>query len=434
MKFKRLLPILVLSASFLVACGDQNGTSSDVAKPDITIASDDSSTGDSKNNPVAWSENDLTVMSGYLTEGIYIPFPLGVTEKYTTEYSGFDEEDGNGVCFILVDSACGDLTVQYGAILSENGYTYDENNSSEGSDEDYAYYCYYKDVTTADGADCALCIQTDYNDYNEFEIYAWLESYETNPTYEEFPYEMINSTLGLSLSGSNFPSFELAEGEKYDGYSDDTGEYYYVGGYFDENTTDDDYVSAYETKLTEKGFVVSSEDGAATNAVLGVKIEYVAVEGYFLAQFESYVVLTPGDYTMTFLAEDFPDVGGGYNTTDTDLKKGNIKFKYAYAASSAGYIQFKKTLGYMYNVTDLGKINSIVVTASSKAGNYYGALSLYVDSSIINEVDSTKEVTPTVDGLTYTYTVTSDVGYFYLIDEANNASKNDSIVINYTIE
>ena len=425
MKLKRLLPILVLSASLLAACGDENAASSSSASPDITIAPDDSSS-----DPTSWSEDDLTIMNGYLPEGVTIPFPLGVTANYTTEWSGSDDDE---VCFILVDSECGDLTVQYGAILSSNDYVYDEDNSSDGSDGDYAYYFYYKDVTAADGTDYVLWVQTDYNDDNEFEVYAWVE--DISATYEAFPYEMINSTLGLSLSESNFPSFELAEGEKYDGYDDGgAGEYYYVGGYFDENVTDDDYVSAYEAKLTEKGFAVSSDDGTATNAVLGVEIEYIAVEGYFLAQFKSYVALTPGDYAMTFTAEDFPDVGGRYNESDTVLKKGNIKFKYAYVASTAGYIQFKKTSGYMYNVTDLGKINSIVVNVSSKAGSYYGALSLYVDSSIIKETDSAKEVTPTIDGLTYTYTIASDVGYFYLVDEASYASKNDSIVINYTIE
>lgn len=38
MKLKRLLPILVLSASILSACGDENAASSSSASPDITIA------------------------------------------------------------------------------------------------------------------------------------------------------------------------------------------------------------------------------------------------------------------------------------------------------------------------------------------------------------------------------------------------------------
>ena len=119
------------------------------------------------------------------------------------------------------------------------------------------------------------------------------------------------------------------------------------------------------------------------------------------------------------------------------FEKDGISFSHESVMPNGDAIQFrsaKKGAGTLYNTTSLGKIASVVVTISSKANaSYYGALSLYVSATPLTSIEGGTKVESTNDGTTWTYNVTGDYGYLYLIDETDYSSQNASIVINYAI-
>ena len=76
------------------------------------------------------------------------------------------------------------------------------------------------------------------------------------------------------------PSFQLSSGEKYDYYS--SSAFYYVGGNFSKEISDSIFASSYESSLTKAGY--EAKDGTAINSSIGLKVEYMAAQGYFLLQ------------------------------------------------------------------------------------------------------------------------------------------------------
>lgn len=417
MKNKATKLLLLLSSSvLLLSCCASDGSS--FREPSSSVNPDTSLHDDA---PTSWKSEDLADMASYLGEGNTIPFPLGFTADYVNA-SGTDED---GECFIVCDSACGDLSAQYEIALLDDGFAkYEDETVEEG------YHFYFKEVD--EGAN-ELWVQTDMYE-NDFEIYAWIEA--ATPTYETFPYEAINETFGLTLSEANLPSFAVAAGELYDGYAAEDGSYFFVGGLFDETTTDEDFVKSYETALTGKGYTVDSENAMAINASVSLKVEYMAMEGYFFLQLSKYSTPAEGDGSVSFADSDFP---AGYPTEVSSFDKDSFTFKFSSVCGTNNYVQFRKYCdkgpGMLWNVTSLGSIASLVVTrASSVDAQYYAALTLYVSDAEISDSNPGTKVSPTASGAVYTYTPSSECGYFRLIDENTTyASKNDSIVINYTL-
>lgn len=409
-------------ASDVVSSSEEEtiSTSTESSEPD------DSSSEDEIEYATAWSEEDIADMSTYIKQGYTLPFATGLTTDYINA-SG-ELTDGSSA-FVVYDYFSGDLSSSYAAILTNNGFTLDY----VGDDDGMPYYNYYYELS-----DETALVQVQFyyaeDIYGDsFNLIAW---YQEGGKSVEFPYSNIQAGLGLqiTLNTTNLPSFTLAEGEKYDFYPSD--DLYCVGGYFDETVSDDDYTSAYETALANAGYTVDSDKGKAINETIALEVEYMAYEGYFFIQVGNYVPVpepTPGDKTLTLTADNF---GSSYGE-DLDLTVDNITFKYTNIMKSDTYIQFsnqkKRAGGEIYNTTSMGELKSFVITAATPS--YYGELSLYVSSSQISDDNVGTEVKSGYDEdtLTYVYNVPAGNSYFKLVDETDFASKNDSIVINYTI-
>ncbi len=272
MKLKPLL--LLASSTLLVSCANAN-TSADpstvvpadstttegvVASSSEQASSESSFISVPDDYPTAWTENDLKEMAEYIGENV-IPFPLGITSNYETD------TDTYGEAFLVYDADCGNLCASYCELLLADGYVYSELDS----DEDEGYYTYYK--TLEDGSD--LLVQTDYTD-GYFDVFAWIEV--PLETYTSFPYETINENLGTSLSETNFPSFEVAEGEGYYvSVYDDT--YLLVYGVLDSNVSDDDFNEEYLETFENMGFTLDDEYYAASSEDLGVEAAWYAEDG-----------------------------------------------------------------------------------------------------------------------------------------------------------
>lgn len=370
------------------------------------------------NLPTDWSETDLVAMQEYLGEGISIPFPMGLTQNYV-EASGTDQD---GVCFIVYDEMCGNLTSEYGSILLQNGF------EQETSDEENFFY--YSKVVL--GGSYKLYVQTDYNQ-SVFKVFAWAEV--VTPAYESFPYGSINSFFSMSLNDDTLPPFSLKEGEKYQAYPSGNT-YFCVGGYFDETISDDDYVLNYAIALEEKGYVIDLDTYSATNEAIGLKVEFMASESYFFLQLSKIVAPVEGDHFLTFTANDFPKTHE-YGEPNAPLNKSGFSFAYSYIITVDTFIQFKKSSGAcLYNRDSLGSIVSVTVTMSNSTNaSYYSPLSLYVSDSEIIAADPSKKVEPFSNNGVFVYNIDAAGGYFLLINEGEQyASKNDSIVINYMMD
>ena len=394
-----------------------SGDSSSTTREDTSSTSNGNSSSTSEDMPTGWSQDDLNDMVTFLGEGVTLPFPIGFTANYVLA-SGTDKD---GECFIVYDAYSGDLSASYSAQLIADGFIKDSSD-----DEGYIYFI--KENITSDKD---LWVQIDFVD-KEFEIFAYLEN--ATPRFETFPYSEINSFFSLSLSESNLPSFTLREGEKYDGYSSTDGRYFYVGGYIATNITDEDYFLDYAVKLEGLGYQVDLDNALATLDSLSFKVEFSCIDGYFFLQLSKYVVPAKGDYVMTITKADIPN-SKGYNDGLTNIIVNEINLKY-YFVMNANCIQFKRGSGAnLYNVDSMGKITSIVVTADSNSINYYSPLTLYVSSSPISDTNVGTKVEYTMNNLEYVYNVTGNASYIKLVNEGKDyASKNTSIVINYSFE
>ena len=454
---KQLLFISLLSAGFILSsCGEKPAESSNndntenssskveeksssnaeassesSSAAEASSSKDDTSSSDDEiEYATAWSEDDLADMSTYIKTGYVLPFAKGLTTDYIND-SG-ELSDGS-TAFVVYDYLSGDLSTSYAKTLSDNGFELDY----VGDDDGMPYYNYYFELTDETAL---VCVQFYYAEdtYGEsFNIFAW---YQEGGKSAEFPYSSIQAHLDLeiTLNTTNLPSFTLDEGEKYDHYPSD--DYYCVGGYFDSSVSDDDYASAYEAALSAAGYTVDSANGDAINETLSLEIQYMAYYGYFFIQVSNYVPApepTPGDKTTTISSSLFAT---SYSDDDSDLTIDSINFKFTLVCDGGGYVQFKKNAGTtsnLYNVTSMGELTSFVITVNANNKDYYNPLTLCVSSSQITSENAGTEVTGIYDkdALTYTYNVPAGNSYFKLFNEGTKyASKNNSIVINYTIE
>ncbi len=440
---KQLIFISLLSAGFILSsCGEKPADSSSTETPassskveeSSTDSSEASSSSSSENDieyATEWSEEDLADMGTYIKTGYVLPFAKGLTTNYVNE-SG-ELTDGS-LAFVVYDYFSGDLSTSYAKTLTDAGFALDY----VGDDDGMPYYNYYYELSDEE----ALVYVQFYYGYdgydNGFNIIAWLQE---GGKSSEFPYSYIQAYLELdyTLNNTILPSFTLDEGEKYDYYT--SGADYCVGGYFDSTITDDDYTSAYETALTNAGYTVDSDNASAINEDASLEVEYMAYYGYFFIQVGKYVPAPDpvvGDHKMTWTADTFPT---SYGTDDT-ITVDSISFKFTSIMQTGGYIQFSKSgkrdAGEIYNTTSMGELKSFVVTINSNSADYYSPLTLNVSSSQISDENVGTKVEGIYDktALTYTYNVPAGNSYFklFLEDDTDYASKNDSIVINYTIE
>lgn len=353
-------------------------------------------------------------MVQYLGNDDVIPFPIGFTLSYI-DASGTDQD---GECFIVYDKI-DDITDSYEEQLLNMGYINNGVETEDGVDYHY-YYLEREDLEKA------VNVQTDYQN-GEFEIFAWLS--EPTSQYETFPYEEIAGFFGKdSLTNTSIPSFALDDGEKYDGYTSE--DIFYVGGY----VKTDFQESAYEASLETLGYTVDKDENIATSQDLGFEIDYLLSDGYFLIGIQEYVAVTPGDKVMTLESTDFPT-----SYTDTNIIKDAVEFSVAKIMSTNNLIQFSKIkngqTAQLNLVTSMDKISSIVVTKDTNTDlKYYTPLSLYVSASLISSENTGTKIEPTVNEGVYTYRIPEGNHFFMLANDSEKyASKNTSIVINYSV-
>ena len=124
----------------------------------------------------------------------------------------------------------------------------------------------------------------------------------------------------------------------------------------------------------------------------------------------------------------------GDANTFTEYTFGGEKFQIQQMYLNGGKLQWRAAgnasgTGTMYNSESLGKIKSIVLTYNNSDTNKNFTLKVG-DSA--NPTGGT-EVTPSIDGSTYTFDCSSLNYGFFVLTNGSNAGYLDGIVINYTI-
>ena len=124
----------------------------------------------------------------------------------------------------------------------------------------------------------------------------------------------------------------------------------------------------------------------------------------------------------------------GTANTFTEYTLGGEKFQIQQMYLNSGKLQWRAAgntngTGTMYNSESLGKITSIVLTYNSSDSNKNFTLKV---GNSANPTGGT-EVTPTIDGSTYTFDCSSLNYGFFVLTNGSGAGYLDGIVINYTI-
>lgn len=364
-----------------------------------------------------WSNESISYMERFLNGFTSIPFPIGFSENYV-DASGADEEED----FYAYEFLDTDLTSSYEKQLLDAGFALAEADDPSFNGRIYSFQI--------ENSNDTVFVETEFvypnTAYSRFDIYAYYEF--GAPKSDSFPYEAINSFFDRNdISTENLPSFNLKEDEKYDYYP--SGEMYIVGGYFDTTLDEDNYVSNYQSQLENAGYLVN--DGVGINSSVGLKVEFMASEGYFFIQLSNYVAPKPG---LNSISIDSSCFNTSYSTSETSFTKDGYIFYYANVSSNKGAIQFRsaaKGAGYIYNDTKINNLDSICINVDSSVNmSYYTILSVYVSSNKISSSNLGEKIEPTYKDNAYTYSF-ENANYFKIISEGDYASLNSSININF---
>lgn len=459
MKLTKFLPLLAVAA--LLGSCDKTPTPTPTSSnepADSSVSPDSSSLSSSLPSsseqkpvlPTAWTDKELQSMATFLGDYV-IPFPQGFSENYMV---GTDTEQSS---FAAWDETIGDLSASYERQLLDAGYTFDEeNNDPNGSLGDGSYRLYVN-VTAVE--DASVYVQTQYDDEG-FVLFAWING--AGESSETFPYEAIETyfygSYNRIIDGNVIPSFEVTEGTPY---------YYleHIAGvlnvYGAVSGTAEETEGAYGKSLTDLGYTLVSAEESETmlpygySADTGFLITYSYYEGSFDLYIEEYqsggeatpVAPTIGDAlneipagtkSLSILESDIQK-GPGYLEGAKSFEKDGVQLAYRSLLGTGGYVQFrtiaKGEQGALYNLTSLGSIASITVTAAK--ADYYGVLSCYFGNEAMSATPSSEQVVAHKQSDTvYCYVPEAgEASYFYLVNnDGTYASKNLSIVINYTLD
>lgn len=140
-----------------------------------------------------------------------------------------------------------------------------------------------------------------------------------------------------------------------------------------------------------------------------------------------YSVLAESDPTSSALTidantENFPSSYG--SETECMLNGRNFNVYQAYVNGQK--LQFKASLGYIYNVEDFGKITSIVLNYNSSDTKKNFTITA---GSAINPYDI--QIEPTINELEYTFDLSDGDYHYFALRNGENAGYLNSIVINY---
>lgn len=390
-KFKLLALVLLSTTFFLTSCGDSSSnpttpsnqvTDNSTNKPSVPSVNTDKKDDASSD----WYASEKEIMKQAFGFDFAIPFADGLTDNRESSL----EKDDSGNYFYTNDMDCGDITSAYKSKVEEE-YTYDSTQDG------YDLYAYSYDDTNL------IVLQIGYSADYGFEIYAWVESSNTDSNvteYSSFPYADIATFFNLtSVTNNQIPSFDIASGESYHGYTSESesSSEFIVYGTIDSSITDSQMETNYSNDLKALGYTVTVEDEYypyAESEEKGFLLSFGCDNSIFFLDIMKYESSTTDpdtpstpDTTIKTITIDANNFDAKYPGIESDLTISGYTFKYDYIMNSNGKIQFRnlsKSNSYLFNSTAMNLSTVVLNVDVTTKGDFAGYPSLYASSSILS--------------------------------------------------
>lgn len=437
-KFKLLALVLLSTTFFLASCGDSSSnpttpsnqvTDNSTNKPSVPSVNTDKKDDASSD----WYASEKEIMKQAFGFDFAIPFADGLTDNRESSL----EKDDSGNYFYTNDMDCGDITSAYKSKVEEE-YTYDSTQDG------YDLYAYSYDDTNL------IVLQIGYSADYGFEIYAWVESSNTDSNvteYSSFPYADIATFFNLtSVTNNQIPSFDIASDESYHGYTSESesSSEFVVYGTIDSSITDNQMETNYSNALKTLGYTVTVEDGYypyAESEEKGFLLSFGCDNSVFfldIMKYESTITdpdtpSTP-DTTIKTITINANNFVAKYPGFESDLTISGYTFKYDYIMNSNDKIQFRnlsKSNSYLFNSTAMNLSTVVLNVDVTTKGDFVGYPSLYASSSILSADKNGTEIKPVItDKTTYTYTIPEGFSFFKVTGHSKYAVMLYSMTIN----
>ena len=437
-KFKLLTLVLLSTTFFLTSCGDSASnpttpsnqvTDNSTNKPSVPSVNTDKKDDASSD----WYASEKEIMRQAFGFDFAIPFADGLTDNRESSL----EKDGSENYFYTNDMDCGDITSAYKSKVEEE-YTYDSTQDG------YDLYAYSYDDTNL------IVLQIGYSADFGFEIYAWVESSNTDSNvteYSSFPYADIATFFNLtSVTNNQIPSFDIASDESYYGYTSESesSKEFVVYGTIDSSITDSQMETNYSNDLKALGYTVTVEDGYypyAESEEKGFLLSFGCDNSVFFLDIMKYESSTTDpdtpstpDTTIKTITIDANNFEAKYHELESDLTISGYTFKYDYIMNNNGKIQFRnlsKSNSYLFNSTAMNLSTVVLNVDVTTKGDFVGYPSLYAASSILSADNNGTEIKPVItDNTTYTYTIPEGFSFFKVTGHSKYAVLLYSMTIN----
>lgn len=437
-KFKLLTLVLLSTTFFLTSCGDSTSnpttpsnqvTDNSTNKPSVPSVNTDKKDDASSD----WYASEKEIMKQAFGFNFAIPFADGLTDNRESSL----EKDDSGNYFYTNDMDCGDITSAYKSKVEDGKYTYDSTQDG------YDLYAYSYDDTNL------IVLQIGYSADYGFEIYAWVESSNTDSNvteYSSFPYADIATFFNLtSVTNNQIPSFDIASDESYYGYTSESesSSEFVVYGTIDSSITDSQMETNYSNALKALGYTVTAKDGYypyAESEEKGFLLSFGCDNSVFFLDIMKYESTTTDsdtpstpDTTIKTITIDANNFVAKYPGFESDLTISGYTFKYDYVMNNDGKIQFRnlsKNNSYLFNSTAMN-LSTVVLNVDVTKGDFVGYPSLYASSSILSADNNETEIKPVItDKTTYTYTIPEGFSFFKVTGHSNYAVLLYSMTIN----
>lgn len=437
-KFELLALVLLSTTFFLTSCGDSASnpttpsnqiTDNSTNKPSVPSVNTDKKDDASSD----WYASEKEIMKQAFGFDFAIPFADGLTDNRESSLEKDDSEN----YFYTNDMDCGDITSAYKSKVEDEEYTYDSTQDG------YDLYAYSYDDTNL------IVLQIGYSADYGFEIYAWVESSNTDSNvteYSSFPYADIATFFNLtSVTNNQIPSFDIASDESYYGYTSESesSSEFVVYGTIDSSITDSQMETNYSNALKALGYTVTAKDGYypyAESEEKGFLLSFGCDNSVFfldIMKYESTITdpdtpSTP-DTTIKTITINANNFDAKYHGLESDLTISGYTFKYDYVMKNDGKIQFRnlsKSNSYLFNSTAMN-LSTVVLNVDVTKGDFVGYPSLYASSSILSADKNGTEIKPVItDKTTYTYTIPEGFSFFKVTGHSNYAVLLYSMTIN----
>lgn len=426
-KFKLLALVLLSTTFFLTSCGDSTSNPTTPSVPSVNTDKKDDASSD-------WYASEKEIMKQAFGFDFAIPFADGLTDNRESSL----EKDDSGNYFYTNDMDCGDITSAYKSKVKDEEYTYDSTQDG------YDLYAYSYDDTNL------IVLQIGYSADYGFEIYAWVESSNTDSNvteYSSFPYADIATFFNLtSVTNNQIPSFDIASDESYYGYTSESesSREFVVYGTIDSSITDSQMETNYSNALKTLGYTVTVEDGYypyAESEEKGFLLSFGCDNSVFFLDIMKYESTTTDpdtpstpDTTIKTITIDANNFEAKYHELESDFTISGYTFKYDYIMNNDGKIQFRnlsKSNSYLFNSTAMNLSTVVLNVDVTTKGDFVGYPSLYASSSILSADKNGTEIKPVItDKTTYTYTIPEGFSFFKVTGHSNYAVLLYSMTIN----